>query len=266
MPMSDEAKKRIGDATRARYAAKKAQMDDSVHEPAPVAPTKAEGPTVQEESTMSGTEREDLQRQIDELKVLLQNSAARLTQGTPGVQVNPQGKLTGTHDKYIIDPKNYPDPTPRLSREPRLQRFAFPINYELEWDVSTTSYQTQDGVNTREPKFTLKLNKVKLDDEGEPTVGRYTLRTATFHEDPQAAIVVARDNGLEIDDYNEKDFLDEMRYLRMRAWLLEAFYPPKTEVKKNAREEVIGNQVVQYFEVTTPASGTLSFDQLKNPM
>jgi len=42
-----------------------------------------------------------------------------------------------------------------------------------------------------------------------------------------------------------------MRYLRCKAWLLDIFYPPKSEQSKQMKEEVIGNQVVQVFDVTS---------------
>jgi hypothetical protein len=40
-----------------------------------------------------------------------------------------------------------------------------------------------------------------------------------------------------------------MRYLRMRDWLMEAFYPPKPQVVQGRHEEVIGNRVVEVFTV-----------------
>jgi hypothetical protein len=264
MSMSDEMRQKLSEQAKARYAAKRA-----AEQPAPPVDPEPHLQAVPQpvefvESPISSTEYADLLKQVNELKAELRRSASSQFTPQQNVQVNHQGKLTGTHDKYVVNPKNYPDPTPRLSSEPRLQRFAFPINYELEWNVSTTSYQTQDGVNMREPKFTIKLNRVVLNEEGEPTQGRYTLRQAIFHEDPQAAITVAQENGLEIDDFNEKDFLNEMRYLRIKAWLLEAFYPPKNDSKHGRKELVMGNQVVEYFEVAQVAGApTMSFDQLK---
>lgn len=177
------------------------------------------------------------------------------------------GRLIGTIEKYIIDPKHYPDPRERLAREPRLQRFAFSDNYELEFEVTSTQYETKDGVNMREPKFTLALIRIMYDDAGERTNDRFTVCRAIFHEDPQSAIVVARENGLPVDETNEKGFLDEMRYLRMRDWLLEAFYPPKPiQAKQNKREMVIGNKLVEVFEINSEQSETMPFSQLKNKL
>lgn len=201
----------------------------------------------------------DLLARVKELEAALnyrQQSAAQ------GPQVTSRG-VVGTFNKYIIDPKNYPDPCERLAREPRLQRFAFPTNYELAFSLGRTNYQSIDGVNTAEPKFTLELNKIIFDEEtGEPTNGRYTICRGIFHEDPEAAIIVAREYGLPVDEENQKDFLDEMRYLRMRDWLLEAFYPPKVEAKKNKKQVVIGNTLVDYFEISSENKESIPFGEL----
>lgn len=187
-------------------------------------------------------------------------------QGQPaGPQAGRMG-LVGTYDKYKVDPNYYPDPRQRLSQEPRLQRFAFDMNYELEWQVSISSYKTIDGVNTREPKFTIQLNGVMMDeDTGEPTNMRRKICQAIFHEDPEAAIVVARENGVDIDQMEERAFLDEMRYLRIRDWLLEAFYPPKPQQeKKNKKEVVIAGKLVEVWEVNSESTESIPFKDLNS--
>lgn len=205
----------------------------------------------------------ELQKQIQELQ------AAMFMQNLPTTQqakLGPQG-LIGTTEKYIVDPANYPNPCTRLSQEEKLQRFAFPMNYELEFKVTSSEYQTIDGRRMREPKFTLDLVRIIIDeDTGRATNGRYTVCRAIFHEDPEAAIVIAREQGLAVDEANEKAFLDEMRYLRMREWLLEAFYPPKTQEKQNKKEVVIGGKLVEYFEVNSENRESIPFGQLKNKL
>lgn len=242
--MSDEQKKAASERMKAKWAAiKNSAPAESTSEP--VAPTVA--PPVKE--TVEDQKYEDLQRQIEELKALL----PRQTFQQP--QISHSGKLVGRVDRYIVDPANYPDPCARLSAEPRLQRFAFPINYELDFKVTSTSYQNQEGVNMREPKFTLELHKIVMDeDTGLPTNGRYVICRSIFHEDPEAALVIARDNGLEVDQTNEKQFLDEMRYLRMRDWLLEAFYPKAAQPARQRKEVVVGNKLVEFFTVNSETS------------
>ena len=101
------------------------------------------------------------------------------------------------------------------------------------------------------------------EDTGEPTNKRYMVRQAILHEDPQAAITVAREQGLEVDEENQKSFLDEMRYIRMRDWLLEAFYPPKpAQEKKNKSQTVVGNVLVDMWEINSEDPSSISFGEL----
>ncbi len=200
----------------------------------------------------------DLQKQIDELKALL----AQQPQGS--AQLTDRG-IVGTRDRYIMDPSNYPDPRERLQAEARLKRFAFGENYELGWEVVPTRYQTIDGVWQQEPKFTLELIGVVFDEEtGDPTTRRYIMRRGIFFEDPEASIIEATQRGMEIDQTNQKLFLDEMRYLRFRDWLVEFFYPPTSTVKKDKKEMVIGNQLVETWEVTSDKAEGINFSALKS--
>lgn len=208
----------------------------------------------------------ELQRQIKELQaaMFMQNLPLQQRQGT---QAGPRG-LIGTTEKYIIDPDNYPNPCGRISQEPKLERFAFSMNFELNFKIETTEYTTIDGIRTKEPKFTIELIRIHIDeDTGLATVGRHTVCRGIFFEDPDAAIVVARENGLEVDESNEKAFLDEMRYIRFRDWVLEAFYPPKpSQEKANKKEMVIDGKLVDYFEVNSEQSETIPFGQLKTKL
>ncbi len=137
------------------------------------------------------------------------------------------------------------------------------MNYELNWNTSVSQYKTADGINTKEPKFTIELNRIIIDeDTGESTNGRYTICRGIFHEDPDAALVVARDNGYTVEEWAEAEFLNEMRYLRIRDWLLEAFYPPKpSQEKKNKKEMVIGGKLVEYFEISSESTESVPFSQ-----
>lgn len=257
MPRSDEARRAASERMKAYHAAKKAAESG----PEPAAP--------QEASSEYGDVLalvQQLKSELEELKKAKKADPTPVEQETP--QVNNRGSLVGTFEKYVTDPAYYPNPATRLIDDPRLSRFAFPINYELEWKVTPTFYETVDGVKTREPRFTVELNRVMLDEEsGEDTGGRYTIRSFVFHEDPEAAIVVAREQGVDVESLGEREFLDEMRYLRVRSWLLEAFYPPKRDAdKKNKKEMVVGNKIVQYFEVSSPQSSGIPFSELGNKL
>lgn len=223
------------------------------------------GPTKQEEQILTNEEARDLIRRVKELESNFQRSAVKADYYKDKPEVDRRGALIGSFEKYILDPRQYPDPTERLSNEPRLRQFAFQTNYELKFDIATTSYQTLEGVHTKEPRFTLTLVKVELDDNGEPTTKRYNLRSMVLHEDPDAALAIAREQDVEVGDDN-KAFLDEMRYLRMRDTLLEWFYPRPTPSTQNGNEEVRDNRVVSIYEVSTPSSSSspkIPFDQIQ---
>lgn len=249
--------KRLAEAARARRTApelpKETVLDGTTSAPEPV-------------TTYSDGDIAELIRQVQELKA--QNQQFNQPQPQNTLTSN-NGRLVGTVEKYLVDPKNYPDPTERLANEPKLARFAFPLNYELAWDVSVSSYQTIDGINQKEPRFTLQLVKVMLDEQtGEPTNKRAMLYQMMFHEDPQAAIAIAREHGLEVDEVNEKQFLDEMRYLRMRDWLfgLQPFYPQKAQVKKGKRQEVVGNRIVEVYETSGENAQSIPFGELNGKL
>ena len=212
-----------------------------------------------DEDILSSEDIQALVRRVKELESNFARSAAKTDYYQEKPRVDRAGALIGSFEKYIVDPAQYPDPTERLAHEPKLARFAFDINYELKFAVSTVQYQTQDGVNTREPRFTLELINIHIDPEtGEPTNKRHIIRTCILHEDPQAAIEIARQQNITVGD-DEKAFLDEMRYLRMRDWLIEAFYPKPAQASNKAKEEVIGNQVVRVYEVNSPSPQAIDF-------
>jgi hypothetical protein len=260
---------------KARHAAnraKKEKIDTNVHQvELPDLPSHI--PHVAKEVIEENLDLRDtvetLTRQVQELLKAQQDrdskSPRETSRETPGM--NQDGSLIGSYERYTLDPHYYPDPRERLADEPRLKRFAFSDNYELTFSVSTVQYTTIDNRRIKEPRFMLELVRIILDeDTGEPTNQRYVVCRSIMHEDPEAAIEIAGRNGVTVDTSNQKQFLDEMRYLRMRDWLLEAFYPPKSDDKKNKRETVIGNKLVEIYEVSHEVgapSPSIPFESLK---
>lgn len=267
---TDEQRKAAGE--RLRAAKNKKQGTNTADGEVKVAPAqRADNPEIIENDVPTTVSRDDdiaeLKRRFEEMaetNALLK--AALLGNKQEGATVSQQGAVVGSVERYITDPSYYPDPRERLAKEPRLQRFAFDVNYELAWQIITPpAYTTLDNVRMREPRFILELNRIILDDDtGEPTPGRYTVCRLYLHEDPDAAIIIAREQGLDVDETNQKAFLDEMRYIRMRDWLIEAFYPSKASApQQNKRDMSIGGKIVQYFEVSSEDAGKIPFDQLK---
>jgi len=208
---------------------------------------------------------EDIQTDVninELLKRIEQLEREKQSRPLPTTQVTPQG-LIGVTVKYSIDPADYPDPCERLAAEPRLARFAFQENYELKFRVETASYEDKKGVNNEEPRFHLELIGKVFDEAGEPTSKRYIMRKLVFFEDPQAALVIARDNGVEVDQSDERNFLNEMRYLRMKDWLMGYFFPVPATSTGSKREEVIGNRLVEVYEVSSENSQEIPFEAIK---
>ena len=253
MAMSEEQRKAASERMKAMHAAKKEKLSE-VTKNDPVTPQP------DQETTVS---QEDFKQLLEHVKQLEAKLAAQPKEEREAPQVNQRGTMVGTFEKYTVNPQNYPDPTERLANEPRLASMAFPINYELKWNVSTTSYETKDGISTKEPRFTISLLKKVLDDEGNVTNKRYLLKNLVFHEDPQAAITVANEHGLDVASMGEREFLNEMRYLRAQDWLFDIFWP-KSVTSKARREEVVDNTLVEVFEVSSEDGGVkIPFDKLK---
>lgn len=253
--MTPEERKAFGEKMKAARAAKSTEKQETP-DVAQYTP-----PVEKEEQILSNEEARDLLRRVKELESNFARGAVKADYYQNKPEVDRQGSLVGSFEKYILSPAHYPDPTERLSHEHRLQQFAFPTNYELKFDVSTTAYQNQDGVNVREPRFSLKLIKIVIDDQGNQTNERYELRTMLFHEDPDTALTIAQEQGIEVGT-DQKAFLDEMRYLRMRDTLLEWFYPRPASPETKRNERVEDNQVVQVYEVSSTDTAHIPFDKI----
>ena len=165
--------------------------------------------------------------------------------------------------KYSTLPQDWPNPCERLANEPALQEHAFKQNFTLKWEVGKVNYK-KDGVNYTEPKFRIELWRWMRDPETQQlTTKQYRVHRATFFEDPDAAVQVASEKGIEIDDQFRKAFLDEMRYLRIRDWLMEIFYPQPAARPESVREEVVGNRLVRVLETSGYEPQVIAHDKLK---
>lgn len=258
--MTPEERKAFGEKMKAARAAKQVekieQVTDIGLQEQPTLPDVPIG--VDPITTIS---QDDLNSMLSYIKELESANWRKSNQQTEGLQLNSGGGLVGTVEKFSTEATSYPDPVERLKTEDRLKRFAFVDNYDLDFNIKTISYTTIDGIRTKEPKFELNLIRKMYDDMGELTNGRYTVCRLIMHEDPDTAIQIAQDNGIVVESEDEKTFLDEMRYLRCRDWLLECFYPAPVKREENKREMVIDGKLVEYFEVkneegtTTQGSG-----------
>lgn len=272
--LTEEQKQVLRDRlTRAR-AAKQAHNtdlpDSATTKPAPNAEVEAKPPIEAPEEPRTAkidpapvedvNPEPDMQQLMATIAEAMKILANNQTGQAPATSAN---GIIGTTDKYSINSADYPDPTARLADEPKLARFAFKDNYELNYEFSTTEYKTIDNLRFREPKFTLELIR-KLFDEttGELTNGRYIICRLVMHEDPDTALIMARQMGYVIEDAAEKSFLDEMRYLRMRDWLVRCFLPSPIKDNSRRKEVVIDGKLVEYFEVNAEKNAAIPFNQL----
>ena len=258
------AAERLAAARAKKAELKKLREEGEAATPAPE-PTDhgAQDPGIAELTAMvkelqAKLQEKEQQNPSQDLAAALQTLAG----GNSGVQVD-RGRVTGTVERFNTDLAAYPDPRERLRQEPRLKRISFDTYYELDFNVAVTRYETKDGIHYKEPKFTLQLIQKVLDDEGEETNQRIGKAQMVFFEDPDTALAVAEQNGLPIDHDNQAAFLNEMRYLRMRDWLLECFWPPKANTDKgNLRDMVVDGRVVQVWEVSSENGSKIPFDKL----
>lgn len=243
--------------------------------PVAAEPAAAVEPVAIEEPTVQETDMQAMQRQINQLmesNALLNASLLQkgdVAQYQNQHQINRQGAMTGTYEKYVLDQANYPSPVERLSAESRLLPLAFAYNYHLTYVFTTRQYNTAQGVNTIEPEFTVELLRFKLNDDGtrkqiqNPRTKKmqdeaYRVRRLIFHEDPQTAMTMAHENNIDIDKDDERNFLNEMRYLRVKDWLFDIFWPAGSQDQSVISEEVIGNQLVEIVAVNSEQSTDLS--------
>ena len=181
--------------------------------------------------------------------------------------------LARTVTKYSLRLEDYPDPRERLTSEPRLEQKAFKQNFLLDWEIRPHRYDAKDGVHYSEPGFRLKLWKRAEDPKtGELTDRVWLVQKATFFEDPDSAISCAHDKGINISNPEDseywnpqtKDFLDEMRYLRIRDWLFEIFWPSPVKAPDNILEEVFDNTLrpVKILETSSHDPQPIDFSKL----
>lgn len=272
---TEEERKAFGEKMKAARAKKEQQEAPKTEEQHPVEPVPepqnhtSEDPSIVELTKMVLELKQKLAEK-EEQPSLTEAILALTGQNTQNTGQIANGKVVGTTDKYDTSLKSYENPVERLKKEPRLRRVAFNDNYELEWETSTTRYDTRDGIWYKEPKFTLKLNQIVLDDQGEPTNKRIGKARMVFHEDPDTAVEVAERNGLPVNLEDQVAFLNEMRYMRMKEWLFECFWPNPVDTSKgNMKEIVVGGQVVTTWEVSTEEGkekAKIQFDKLDSKL
>lgn len=261
---TDEERAAFGAKMKVAREKKSVSGGSPAPEPKP-APGKVEAP---EEEPIFAEEQglDELKAQMKEImetNALLKAAVLNQSPQTGGVGVGSRGQLVGEQEKYLTDPALYPSPVDRLKKEPRLIPLAFDYNYDLLYQVDLSRYETAAGVRTKEPKFTVTLRRNILDDQGNQTNRGYVVQRYIFHEDPETAMILANEMGLEVNTDDERAFLNEMRYYRVRDWLFNRLWPKvETALNSGIGEEVIGGQLVEIFTKSSENSSSIDFDKL----
>lgn len=156
--------------------------------------------------------------------------------------------VTGQVFKYPVEPEYYPNPKERLYDIPFLKRFNLRDNYIITWGVEGVEYE-KNGVAFAEPRFICHLYR-RIYDEDNNDTGTAALVSRTFlHEDRMIALTTANKLGLTEQFADEREIMDEIRFLRVKEWLVALFTPYKFQkFAKKPRSMVIDGKQVEVFD------------------
>lgn len=179
---------------------------------------------------------------------VLNEMASMQPQSFNGLHVSAQGGVQGRVVKHSLSKADYPDPTDRLYDDPQLKRHNLRDNYIFTWEVTGEQYQ-KDNVTYAEPRFIVSLYRRLFNDMDEDTGRAALISRNILHEDEFVAQIIADRLGLLENFANTKEMMDEVRYRRIRDWLIPIFIPSKPEEHANRRTEmVIDGKAVEVFD------------------
>lgn len=192
-------------------------------------------------------------------------AALATTMQMQGVQLG-AGGIQGIQYKYPVDKGYYPDPTDKLYDEPRLAHLAMRENFDFDWDVEGVTYEAHN-ITYAEPRFIVELWRKMRDDEGNVIKGRRMFIARLYlHEDELVARIAAEKLGLTGTFTDNADMLNQIRYFRIRDWLLAVFYPEKIKARNQNFTTVVGGKVVEIEdreEFTDAATGIGMADTIR---
>lgn len=179
---------------------------------------------------------------------VLNEMASMQPQSFSGLHVSAQGGVQGRVVKHSLSKADYPDPTDRLYDDPQLKRHNLRDNYIFTWEVTGEQYQ-KDNVTYAEPRFIVSLYRRLFNDMDEDTGRAALISRNMLHEDEFIAQIIADKLGLLENFSSTKEMMDEIRYRRIRDWLIPIFIPVKPEQHANRRTEmVIDGKAVEVFD------------------
>lgn len=254
-PMSEEEKQALRERlakARAAKAEKQAQPQTNNQSDSP----KQENAQTQNTINLTQEQFDQLLNRIAVAEAAIANKSIAPEQAIQakaemqGVSMGRNG-LQGIIYKWPIEQDYYPNPAERILNMPELSRFAPHQNYEVKWEVSGVEYE-KANINYAEPRFKVQILRVMFDDMGQPTNQRAIVGTHYQHEDENVVRMIARDMGLDTSD--ERALMDEVRFQRIRRWVLDLLTPYRQADKvESITEMVIDGKVIPVIDVSTNA-------------
>lgn len=239
---------RLKDEAAAKRAAKEAPQPRPERQVAPEAPAYS-GLTAEQKDQLLLK----LLLEVDELKKtknpdVTPEAALQYTAQMQGQPVIGRNGIQGKMFKYPIEESYYPNPIDRLYDLPELSRFNLRENYFFDWEVTGAEYEKY-GVTYAEPRFTIRLFRKMYDEEGQPNGKVALINRHIQHEDELVARAAADKLGLTDTFESFQEMMNEMRFMRIRQWVLDLFKPPKVETHKNKPTTMnIDGKVVEVFD------------------
>lgn len=196
---------------------------------------------------------QSLQREVDELRRANPQAESapadqkldELIRLQGGAKVG-SGGVEGIVQRYPVEASHYPDPRDRLYDLVELKRYAMRDNYIITYEVQGVTYEKQN-VTFTEPRHAVHLFRRLWDDNGEEN-SKVALVARHFQtEDELITKIAAQKLGLDMSKWQEA--VDEVRFLRIKQWLLDLFRPVHIEEKTRQKTiQVIDGKAVEVYD------------------
>jgi len=204
--------------------------------------------------------------EVDELKAMKNpdftpEQALQYTADNVGKPTVGRNGIQGKMFKYPIEPSAYPNPLDRLYDLPELKRHGLRDNYFFDWEVEGVEYEKY-GVTYAEPRFTVRLFRRLFDENDQPNGKMALINRQIQHEDEVVARAAADKLGMTEEFHSFEDMMNEMRFQRIKDWLLELFMPAKvTHHNHMPTQQVIAGKVVEVFDTEALVDGSSGKDK-----
>jgi hypothetical protein len=253
------ARKKLGEAAKARAAAKKLAKEQAEEELVQATTTEFIADEPVEEVSQApeptpATAVPGVSLSNEQFEMLLNRFA--------GMANEKKADTVGVIERFPVTPANYTNPVEELMDLPKFRRFGLKENYVIDWAVTSTRYETRQGQWYIEPRFELTLKRKQYDENGDEVVRynklnqpfhpRIIIGRASFFIDPPADMIEAQLAGLEDSGLSDKEMQERMAFWRYSLWIEERLSPKMPTNSSGMREEVINGKAYQIEEYSNP--------------